>query len=378
MKNGVKEIVITGGPCSGKTEGIAFVKKRLEKTGWRVFAAREKATDVILGGVCDLQELAKKDPQKYLELQKAILQWQLDDARNTRKLADIFQDEPRVILYDRGPQDNDAYVPRGVFKGFLKELGLSAKETCFDFDAVIHMVTAADGAEQHYNLGNPARSEKDLQDVRDLDARTIAAYIGHPHLYIIDNSTGWNGKLDRLFRAVLWTLGIPKPVEIERKFLIENFYNRTIPTPFGVEMIGQIYIDIPDRGFRGVSGESRIRKITRDNCMYFYYLAQKIGEASFVRSERELEIGGPDFSFLTRYAASSRMPIAKIRYYFVYKYQYFSLDFFLEPLWARGLCLLEIELIDENDRVELPPFLNIVKEVTNDPEYTNSEIAKKR
>jgi len=378
LKNEVKEIIITGGPCSGKTKGIDFVKKKLEEMGWRVFAAREKATDVILGGVRDLQELAKKDPQKYLELQKSILQWQLDDAKNIRNLADIFKDEPRVILYDRGPQDNKAYVPEGVFDGFLKELGLSARETCFDFDAVIYMVTAADGAERYYNLANTARSEKDLQDVRDLDARTLAAYIGHPHLYIIDNSTDWNGKLERLFKAVLRVLGIPEPLEIERKFLVEGFCDEIIPAPFGIEMIDQIYVDIPDKGFGGLSGKSRIREVARNGCPDFYYLAQKSGGASLVRGEREFDIRGQDFDFLMRYARSNRMPIVKIRYYFVYKYQYFSLDFFVDPSWARGLYLLEIELLDENDKVELPHFLNIVKEVTGDPEYTNSAIAKKR
>lgn len=55
------------------------------------------------------------------------------------------------------------------------------------------------------------------------------------------------------------------------------------------------------------------------------------------------------------------------------------LDVFSNPSWTiKKLCLLEIELLDENDRVELPPFLNVVKEVTVDPEYSNSAIAKKR
>ena len=382
MKNGIKEIVITGGPCSGKTEGIAFVKNNLEEMGWRVFTAREKATDVILGGVRDLQELAKKDPQTYLMLQKAILQWQLDDAKKIRNLADIFQDEPRVILYDRGQQDNKAYVPEGVFDGFLKELGLSVKETCFDFDAVIHMVTAADGAQQHYNLENQARSEKDLQDVRDLDARTLAAYIGHPHLYIIDNSTDWPGKLDRLFKAVLRTLGIPKPVEIERKFLVEKGFNpNNLPQPHSFERIFQTYIEIPTDGFKGIVGKSRIRLTHRQNSdghyLLFYHLSQKTGEG-LVRNEVELEITARNFESLRDCARPGQERIDKMRQYFVYKHNYFSLDFFIEPSWVFGLCLLEIELLDENDKVELPPFLNIIKEVTDDPEYTNSAIARKR
>ena len=378
MKNEVKEIIITGGPCSGKTEWIDFVKKKLEEMGWRVFAAREKATDVILGGVRDLQELAKKYPQKYLELQKSILRWQLDDAKNIRSLADIFQDEPRVILYDRGPQDNKAYVPEDVFDLFLKELGLSAKETLFDFDAVIHVVTAADGAQQHYNLANQARSEKDLQDVRDLDARTLATYVGHPHLYIIDNSTDWPGKLDRLFKAVLRVLGIPEPLEIERKFLVENNITsrNVVPVPFGKELIRQRYIDVPESFLIFPAGRSRLRLVAGSYFVRLYF-TQKSG-FGLVRKESEVVVSTDDYCALLAFEMADREEIFKTRYYFIYKHQYFLLDVFMEPEWAEGLCLLEIELLDENDKVELPPFLNIVKEVTGDPEYTNSAIARKR
>ncbi len=37
------------------------------------------------------------------------------------------------------------------------------------YDAVIHMVTAAEGAIEFYNLDNPSRYESDLESARQVD-----------------------------------------------------------------------------------------------------------------------------------------------------------------------------------------------------------------
>lgn len=60
MENKIYEVGIGGGPCSGKTTGIKKMQKKFTKDGYRVFIGREIATDVILGGVGNMAELAKK------------------------------------------------------------------------------------------------------------------------------------------------------------------------------------------------------------------------------------------------------------------------------------------------------------------------------
>ena len=44
-----KEIVLTGGPCSGKTTAHAYLREKLMDFGWRVFFVPESAT-MIIGG----------------------------------------------------------------------------------------------------------------------------------------------------------------------------------------------------------------------------------------------------------------------------------------------------------------------------------------
>ena len=47
----VTKIVLTGGPCAGKSTGLAIIKDRLTNLGYDVVILSEVATDVILSGV---------------------------------------------------------------------------------------------------------------------------------------------------------------------------------------------------------------------------------------------------------------------------------------------------------------------------------------
>ncbi len=113
-------------------------------------------------------------------------------------------------------------------------------------------MTSADGAEEYYGKEtNIFRREESLEKAREVDTDVMAVWTGTPHLRIIDNSTDFDTKLKRLLKEVVAFLGIPKPLEIERKFLIEypdiEFLNsiktcRRIP-------ITQAYLTTPEEGY---------------------------------------------------------------------------------------------------------------------------------
>ncbi len=54
------------------------------------------------------------------------------------------------------------------------------------YDAVIHMVTAAEGAEEFYDYGNEARFEN-IDQAKDRDRRLREAYLGHHRYFLVDN-----------------------------------------------------------------------------------------------------------------------------------------------------------------------------------------------
>ena len=56
------------------------------------------------------------------------------------------------------------------------------------YDAVVHMVTAADGAEEFYaNLSNEARYES-VEEAVEKDRKLREAYMGHKRWVMIDNT----------------------------------------------------------------------------------------------------------------------------------------------------------------------------------------------
>ena len=67
--------------------------------------------------------------------------------------------------------------------------------------------------------------------------------------------------------------------------------------------------------------------------------------------------------------------ISKTRYCFIYEKQFFELDIYPETM-SKDFAILEIELNNIDDKVVLPPFLDIVKDVTEDKSYRNHSLAK--
>lgn len=81
----------------------------------------------------------------------------------------------------------------------MKSLGLNSVDVRDNrYDQVVHLITAADGAEEFYNCeDNPYRTE-DPELARERDRATAQAWVGHPYIDVIDNSTNFEAKLTRM------------------------------------------------------------------------------------------------------------------------------------------------------------------------------------
>ena len=82
------------------------------------------------------------------------------------------------------------------------------------FDAVFHLVTAAKGAEAAYTCANNQARTESVAEEAALDDRLLAAWTGHPHLRVIDNSSDFEDKMKRLIAEISFFLGEPEPLEI--------------------------------------------------------------------------------------------------------------------------------------------------------------------
>lgn len=155
------------------------------------------------------------------------------------------------------------------------------------------------------------------------------------------------------------------PFEIERKFLI-RMPERELLRKASCTEITQTYL------LSEGEGRARVRKRGRDgNYIYTYTVKKRVNDLR--RVEREREIGEEEYSQLLKRADPERRVIRKQRWCLPYRGQMFEIDIF--PFWS-DRALMEIELRDEDQPVDFPPEIQILREVTADRRYTNAALAK--
>ena len=62
----ITKIVITGGPCGGKSTAMSWIESNLSKQGYKVLFIPETASELILGGVAPWTVNTNYDFQKAL------------------------------------------------------------------------------------------------------------------------------------------------------------------------------------------------------------------------------------------------------------------------------------------------------------------------
>lgn len=358
----ITKIVITGGPCAGKTTAMSWIQSNFTKLGYTVLFVPETATELITGGV------APWTCGSNVEYQKCQMKLQLEKEKIFELGAISMPVEKVLIVCDRGALDNKAYMTDLDFSCVLEAIGCNEVELRDNYDAVFHLVTAAKGAEKFYTTANNAARTETVEQAAALDDKLIAAWTGHPHLRIIDNATDFEDKLKRLIAEISSFLGEPEPYEIERKFLIEYpdvSALEKLPNCQRVEII-QTYLTAPD------GEESRVRQRGIDgNYIYFQTTKKKITELKRVEVERRLS--KDEYLRLLMDADPACRPIRKTRYCLTFDNQYFEIDVY--PFW-KDKAILEIELADEAAEIRFPAQVKVIEEVTDDDSYKNASLAR--
>ena len=359
----IEKIVITGGPCAGKTTAMSRIQNAFTELGWKVLFIPETATELIGGGVAPWTLETNADYQLcQIKLQIAKEKVFYEAAQK------LFDAEKVLIVCDRGVIDNKAYMNALEFSGILSELKLNEIELRDTYDAVFHLVTAAKGAKEFYTLANNSARTETAGEAAAMDEKLISAWTGQPHLRIIDNSTDFDDKMKRLIGEISAFLGEPQPFEIERKFLI-NYpdIKRLEKNPLcrKVEII-QTYLKSTD------NEEVRVRQ-RGENGNYIYYRTSKRKVTDIKRVETESRLSKEEYLSLLMEADTSKRQIRKTRYCLTYDNQYFEIDVY--PFWD-DKAIMEIELKDENETVSAPDFIEVIKEVTEDEEYKNASLAR--
>lgn len=357
----ITKIVITGGPCAGKTTAMSRIQNAFIQMGYTVLFVPETATELILGGV------TPKSCGTANDFQLCLLKLQRFKEERFAEAAGSMRAQKVLIVCDRGALDNKAYMTEEAFAGALDALNTNEIELRDNYDAVFHLVTAAKGAEDFYTTANNAARSESPEQAAELDDRLIAAWTGHPHLRVIDNSTDFEDKMKRLIAEIAAFLGEPEPCEIERKYLIEYpdvEWLEAQPNCERVEII-QTYLNSPE------GEEVRVRQRGSNGC-YIYFQTTKKTISGLKRIELERRLSEKEYLALLMEADTSRRQIRKTRYCLTYDSQYFEIDVY--PFW-NDKAIAEIELRDESADIRFPEQIRVIREVTDDDSFKNASLA---
>ena len=218
----------------------------------------------------------------------------------------------------------------------------------------------------HKAIGNycDIKEEVELLDDEGLQARFIALWLAMENRY--HEAFGIAQQCDMVIVS-----GAPQPeppLEIERKFLIRmpDLQQLTEQASRVIDM-EQIYLT---GGAPGVS--MRIRKSV-ENGAVTYHRNEKQKLTDMVRIEHEEEIDQTHYNILLGFADPALRVIKKTRYCVPMGELTAEIDIF--PFWEdRAFC--EVELPHESVDVQLPQWLDVIREVTEDKRYTNLALAR--
>ena len=138
------KICLTGGPCAGKTTSLAYLTEKLSEKGFKVLTVPEIPTLTKQGRGMIVREGLTKEGIVKFQVLRIKLQMKFEEYFS--QLGEI-SGERTVVLCDRGTMDAKAYVEEKIWKTILDSQSWNtAILRDRRYDAVIHLVTAANGA----------------------------------------------------------------------------------------------------------------------------------------------------------------------------------------------------------------------------------------
>ena len=270
----VKKIVLTGGPCAGKTKILEYLVKELEKEGFYVIVVPETASQYISNNI-----LPNDDREHTLMFQDIILHTQLVKEEAAETYAEFIKDKNNIIiLYDRGIMDNRAYFSQTDYDNLLKKYNINELELLDKYDLVIDLISTATLKKDSYEL-NETRSE-DIEKASQIDKLTSLAWTLHKNLKVVKPTEKLEEKADIVLNLIhdLINNNLVSDyvsVEIEQNSPIFDEFDENNSKKISIE---HIWLDIDD-GFDYVITRKKYNSYTS-------YALKKIDGDEVVRSNK--------------------------------------------------------------------------------------------
>lgn len=196
------KIVITGGPCAGKTTAMKLIRSHFKPLGYTVLIIKETATELISSGV------APWTCGTNAEYQKCQFRLQLEKEKIFEMGARTMPVEKILLVCDRGVLDNRAYMNDAEYAEVLDYIGMDEASLLQGYAGVFHLASAAKSSEAFYSLENNEARYETKEEAIELDNRLWEAWSGHPYHKYIQDELVFDTKMDHLLKEIALLLDI--------------------------------------------------------------------------------------------------------------------------------------------------------------------------
>lgn len=182
----MKKVVITGGPCGGKTTVMGFIQENWER---EVLLVPEIATQLLNFFPIPNRHLPLT--VEWLAPFQVAVFWSQVKAEETWALT---RGEKKVMVCDRGVLDGGAYL--GDEPAFYRLINHEVEALISRYEVVIHLESlAVTNSDLYLELkeGNPNRYEN-LEQAVELDTRIKKAWSKHSRQIILKSSDSLDDK----------------------------------------------------------------------------------------------------------------------------------------------------------------------------------------
>ena len=128
--SGITKIVLTGGPCAGKTTALVKVIEHFSSLGFKVFTIPEVPTMFTQAGM----DYLTTNREFFYEGEKATLEVQLALEDKFLRMAEACT-EPCIIVCDRGTMDISAYMTKDMWEDITRAVILMQRTSVLMYAA---------------------------------------------------------------------------------------------------------------------------------------------------------------------------------------------------------------------------------------------------
>ncbi len=346
----ITKIVITGGILSGKSTCCYEVKRHFEKKGYKVVIVPSMESILEKNGFSDFNN--------YQELLKSRLEFE----KTFNNLIQAIDANKILVLYDGASLDIRSMCTKREFTTICNTLSISIEEVRNSYDAVFHLKSIAKWDNALFDKLND-NNKIDSSLAISLDDKIIDTWIAHANYRMIDCCISIEDKAKKLIHEIAKFLNEDERFYIEKKYLIN------IPDISYLDKLGGCSkVKMTLTYLNGSSEQCDIKLLLRDEDGKKFY--KKIIKGNNKKST--ISLNAEEYIDELDNKMIDRNPITKYRYSFIYHSVYYKIDIFED----KDFSILEVDLLSSHETIHFPSFIEVIKDVSDDPNYKNYNISK--